>query len=532
MQPEISNSRCKFTLNERTPIFKLVVWDTQTGVVINEFGTEDHNKVIFHGDQRTITFVTRDLHFYTYDVLHGTQLCHGKILQALSAQMSGKHSFALGAHWTHNDTLLFATSVNTDGESVIIIHELQPTSTPPLHQVSSSPIPAQHGEFSFSPVSFHASFVTDTGVLILNVQDSKVLLQTQVFQSHRAEPGQFAPNGSFYIYGVLGDGIYIWQNTSTGYVPWSLLTPRLSYRGFSWSPTSISILCWGQGGIQLLHPDNCLSPFSPNKVKPRLYGNHLVAYSADQTYIATARKGNSVVTVLDHLSGTPQQYIHTDMQIQYIKIVDNTIFVVDMHKLASWDLEAGRTVNVVCNVGGVTFNEPLNISAHGGRLVLSHDHSQIIFTDGGRISLYNIKASKVITKGGNWSSTLDLQLSSNQHRLWFLEYDTANNPARVSSSDIKPPTSYSYVELEVEDGGFGNVTAEHVGDKWSWVNLFSPLGYHVGEGSQWVADSKGTKLLWLPPNCRMEDLQGMQWNGNFLAMVDYRHPEPMIIEFR
>ena len=58
------------------------------------------------------------------------------------------------------------------------------------------------------------------------------------------------------------------------------------------------------------------------------------------THIITALQGDGVITVLDPLSGTTQQTIHTGMQIQDIKIIDNTIFMVDMHRLVGWQLEA------------------------------------------------------------------------------------------------------------------------------------------------------------------------------------------------
>ena len=367
--------------------FKLVVWDTHTGVVIKEFEIQGSKAIEFHGHQRKITSLSHQLNFYTYDVLNGKQLCQGQV-SPLGSE--------LGACWADNETLQFATTLKTDGELVINIHELQPTSTPPLHLLSSFTIPSQSWGFSFSPVSFHASFVTDTEATILDIQSSKTLLWTKVAREHYKlgmyEPGQFSHNGCFFACGMSQDEIHIWQNTPTGYVSWGILRPRLSHHTFLWSPTSISILCLGSAGIQLLHPDNYPSPMSPMSNQGQ---NHLVAYSADQRYIATTRKDGSVITVLDHILGPLQQPVNTGMQIQDIKIIDSTIFVVDKHRLSSWDLKPGRTANGAHNAVGVIFNEPLDT---GINFLLSHNCSQIIFTSLEEILLYNIQASEVTSR--------------------------------------------------------------------------------------------------------------------------------------
>jgi len=499
--------------------FRLVIWDIQTGVIVQEFGTQNPNSIIFHGDQRKITSITRDLQFYTYDALNSTQLCQG--------QISSFQGSELGAHEAHNNTLQFTTSFESNGKLVINIHELQPTSTSPLHLLSSFSIPPQSGKFSFSPVSFHASFVTRREVFILNIQCLRPLLEAKVGQETYT-PGQFSPDGCFFACEIMGDEIYVWQNTPSGYVPWSHLKPRLSYVGFSWAPTSISILCWGEGGIQLLHPSNYPSPMSPDKVMPHLPGNYLVAYSADQKYVATAQKGSSVVTVLDHHRGTTQLSISTDMQIQDIKIVQNAIFVVDIHKLATWDLKTGSVVHNTHGAGGMTFDEPLDMNSDGAHLVLSHNCSQIVFTTEQKIFLYDVKASKhtsVAIKDGGL--ILDIQLSPNSHGMWLLKRNAYYQPIR---SGPWPQISYDLVELELEGGDSSNVTIKSVGGEWPWVNLFSPHKYHVGKGSGWVTDSRGGELLWLPPNWRINSWQDARWDGCFLALVDGCHPEPMIIK--
>lgn len=208
--------------------------------------------------------------------------------------------------------LRFATSFKADGELVINILELQPTATPPLPVVKSFPVLPCDGRFSFSSVSFHASFVSWEEVIILDVRDSKILLQTRVhLYDLSGEPrGHFSPDGSLFTCATSLYDIRIWKKTPTGYAPWRSLTPRSGISRFSFSPTAVLFLTWSREGIQLLLPDNFVNPSPPNMVELNCRrAEHLVAYSVDGSRIATVRQDDSVVTVLDALSGSPQQSI-------------------------------------------------------------------------------------------------------------------------------------------------------------------------------------------------------------------------------
>ena len=494
--------------------------DTQTGVIIKQFGTKRYFSMMSFGGQGKTILGWDVMYFNVYDTFSGTQLCESEM--SLDSP--------LGAHWMHNDTFQFASCSKTCEGNVINIHKLQPNAIPPLCILSSFPIPSQYGKFSFSPVSFHASFITktNTGVIILNIQNSKPLLLIEKVQDVYRSPGQFSDSGNFFACEVSGGEVHIWKNTPTGYVSWSSLRLRLSLEGFSWSPTSASILCWGKEGIQLLHPDNHPMSMPPHDVMSNPDWSHLVAYSTDQVYIATTRKGSSVVTVLDHLPGTQQQSINTGMCILEIRIVGNTIFVLDSHGLSSWDFKAGRTVHSAHEADRVTFNKPLAIYPSRGHQVLSHDCSQVIFTGGRGMMLYHINDARITAN--HQYIVCDLQLSPSQHELWLLE-------------DCDPPLPYGYVQnysdepiydcvkLGLVDRHFEGKTTHNVGDGWSWINLFNPHGYNIGKGTRWITDSRGRKLLWLPPNWRPKGWWDVRWNGNFLAFVGGHHPEPIIVEF-
>jgi len=484
---------------------KLIIWDTQTGVVIEEIDTPLCDRIAFHGDQRTITLSTTHLDFYTYDAVSGTQLCQGKIHPLA-------HSI-LGIFWAYKDTLRFTISFETDGEPMIKIYELQPTSDSPLHIVISFPVPS-HRKFSFSPVSFHASFVTMTEFIIFDVQSSQLLLQTEPASINYYLPPLFSADGCFAAYAALWDEIFVWQNTSTCYVPWCSLRPRLSFNKFSWSPTSLSISCWGLSGIQLLYLDNCPGIPSPSSYKSVPYEKHLVAYSADGIHVAIAKQGYGHITFLNCLLGTLEQIIDTLMEIEDIRISDNTIFAVDRQKLVGWDLNRDYDSRRETKVHLVT---PSNLKC----LRLSHDCSQLAYTSGNMVYVYNVQVQKNLQCFYSKIWPMDFQFSPNENQLWIV------NPHDLTGS--------LYLKrLEIEDSWNEWTLSEgdYLGNEWSWVNLFSSYGYCVGVGSEWVTDSRGNKCLWLPPAWRILDWERVRWDGQFLALLSGHYPKPVIIEFQ
>jgi len=495
-------------------------------------------RVVFHGDQRTITLFTHDWSphnwvLYTYDALNGTQLCQVII------PYQTHHT--LGASWVYKDTLRFAMGVKADGKSMINIYELQPTSASPLHTVSSFPIPSDiflmqpYWKFSFSSVSLHASFILNEEFIMLDVQGSQILLQTRGAQADNLEKPCFSADGNFVACKISENRVCVWKNTPTGYVQLYSLRARLPFSSFSWSPTSVSIMCWGLSGIQVLHPGNHLSSISPNESKPSNKGrSHLVAYSADKAHIAIAKECCSVVTVLDSLSGTPQQVINTDMQIEDVKIFDNTINVIDHRKLVSWGLEAAGVVHCGYSDGRV-ISESLNIDPHSACLKLSHDCSRIAYTDGEAICIYNIQAQETF-EYMDWSG--DFQFSPSGHELWvFSQEDYDFDVEKFGTEDywrerLLFKGDHSEEERPLSRDEWLLSKQERPEDKWEWINLFSSHGYCIQRDSEWITNSRGSKVLWLPPVWRTKQWLEVRWDDNFLAFLDWDQPKPMIIEFK
>jgi len=487
------------------------IWDIQTGVAINYIDSEITGKITFFGDCGIIT-VTNGGDFFICDRLNGGRLHKGQL------QPPNHHKPYV--QWVHKESLQFATSHKTNGKLAINIQGFQPSSNPLSFTAKSFPVPFLNGEFSFSPVSFHASFVTETEVVIVDVQGSKILLNTKTTELLYNPPGQFSPNGSFLACKTLGNNIHIWRNTPTGYVPWSALQPRLKFDDFSFSPTATSVLTWGEfHGIQVLHPENSVSSPSLNEMKP-LYQQraHLVACSADGSHIVIAQQDGNVVTVLDSLLGTMIHSIHVGVEIQAIRIVDDTLLVAGRHRLISWNLGAGDGATV-----GGSSHDIITMHMDGAhKLALSIDCSKMAFAFEQTTILYNITAQAVLIKCEMYGTIQDIKFSQDGNLLY------------VWSCDMSLFGNYKVHLTKFETGGDGclvRVTKEWLEDR-KWDSFFLPSQRYHPLFSKWVSDPSGHKCLWLPPHWRSKEYSDVEYEHNFLALVGSHYQKPIIIELQ
>ena len=506
------------------------VLDVQTGVVIISIPISQFGELVFSRNCRTITLLDSYGTFSTYDGVNGTYICRG--------ELPASSRFLPGVHWAYEESFRVLTSSESDGKRMVNIQELRPTSTPPFHMVESFTVSLHDGQICFSHVSFHVSFTTETGVVILDLRDSRTLLQAGAVHSPYIPPGHFSPDGCFFACGTRQGVICVWKNWSASYALWSALRPRLPFIGVSFSPTTSSILAWGRDGVQLLEPGNNPAVPSPDKLeRSQQGGNHLVAYSADGMHIATVRRGDGVVTILDTLSNTPRRSFDTNMKILDIKIVGDVLFVLDGCRLVSWHLETRMRVQD-------NSTRAISVSIQPPYFALSDDCSQIAFSndlppsfrddwalsspDRKEISLYNVQTRRILCSHTVRGSVEGIRFSPDGRQLWF---------ATCDDNDI------NLVKLERgEDGEFVVMTTEHIGNKLdasvlSWANLFSSHGWRCGGKSlweifEWVADSEGNKLLWLPLSWRVERSRDVRWDGNFLAFVGSERPDPIVIEFQ
>ena len=471
-------------------------------------------------DGRTITAIQVNQVFRTYDVRDYRQLCSDALLPP-------KH--AVGALWAEGGSIRYSTRLKTGRQLGIHVHEIRPTSTSPVTELESLRIPFRRGKLFFSPACFHASFVTDTEVIILNVRSpAPVLFETKMAQPQFKLQGRFSPDGRFFACEALTQDICIWENASTRYMPRDPIKPRSKFQNFQFSPNASWILCWDQEIIQLLDPDIRITPpVLRNSVPQPQRRDHMVTHSTSGTHAAIAWRGQSAVIVFDlHSPDTPRPFgIATGMEVQDVKIVGETIFVADTRGLTSWRLEAG-----VATKGKTTgFGASADV-VH--RLALSKDCSWVLFvtsrpeTQGPshHLSVRDTRTRNILAESRIDFDVDDIGFFPDGHRVWFVEKH------RDVDEDVE---SYSYGNWvwEIPKGEGSAETKPERTDEWPadcpWT---SPPEYYIGDGGRWVMDS-GSKLhlLWLPPTWRRGKEWDRRWDGNFLTLLGDR-PEPVIIK--
>ena len=490
-------------------IQSIFVWDIKTGVIVKDIviNVEGFDRIVFSGHY-TVTLVTDccDV-FRTYDALDGTLICKEEILPR-------KFDRRLDAHWKHGEFLRLATSYATDEKLAIDIHQLRPPSIPPFPTIESFIVPPHDGQFSFSPVSFHASFVTGTEFTVLDVRDSKILMRAEAPRKLYLPPGRFSPDGGFFACGTLEGEIRIWKNTSVGYTTWCSLKPRLRFDSFSFSPTTISILAWDQDGVQLLD-NHTQIPLSDQTTTDHDDREHLVAYSKDGTRVVTARRGGNVITVLDPLSDAPQQSINTAIRILDVGIVGNTVFTTDLRKAVRWDLGVGKVLRRVPRITAVEI-EVTRIEPTGECSTPSTGCSWITFTIRGSIFLYGFRGQLVLYRRTVDRDVMDIRFAPDGHQLCFIPHisllEAINAQSCMAEQLVDLPNEFTE-DVNSRDGPF------------------SRHGYRISRRSEWIEGDGDRKLLWLPPNWRLKYSWKAAWNGKFLVLVDGRLPLPIIIAF-
>jgi len=200
----------------------------------------------------------------------------------------------------------------------------------------------------------------------------------------------------------------------------------------------------------------------------------------------------------------------------------------DARGLVSWHLEGVVTVRNARDARRVTVD--LATHAHGGsveRVVLSHDCSQIAFAMEETVFLYDVKTQEIFDKRTIDDEIMDIQFSPDGRHLCITTIVGIYG-------EHERPSIHCFVKLEMgEDRRFAGATREFLQVEWSRDNLLRPPhGYCIGSGCDWVEDSRGNKVLWLPPSWRTEHGLGARWNGRFLALVGGHNTTPIIVEFQ
>lgn len=526
------------------PDLFLVTWDIQTGSVVSAIkqqglGRDSSMHRISYSTSGRIVGVLYQFPITPiisiYDVVSGTHT----------------HNVDHGVHtkcacfptlppipdiWTYGESLRFAAA--TGPTTTIWEVKFTPGATPmavethslpdsiegvslsvPTHLVCIQPLPTS------CRLVFGLRLGPTVALLVWDTRDSKVLLYHTCADFCREM--SFSSDGSFFAYSTPGSDIYLWKESSAGYILHGIIPGSSSSLFPLLSPNGESIIGFNQPTIQLWHTKS----FTPNSSSipapaSRRVENFVLEFHPDRPLAMVTRQKDNTVTVLDLNSGLPRLIIDAGMEVYGLGLIENTVVVIGNNKFISW------------NLPGWNFPPDAQMSVEDSAQTISFTNEQ----GGGVISASiasDFRFVAVLRENdsmGMLHAHLDIYDGSNgqylgrntaQHRLrevvWFdpggRDLITANWQGELEvCRDTKGSLDQEWLQVCPGVEGFS------YGTPWQ-----STHDYQVTDDG-WILGSCGERLLMLPPHWR-SSLVRRAWGREFLALLHGGLPEPVILNF-
>ena len=424
--------------------------------------------------------------------------------------------------WTHGECLRFATvkpgSITIWGVGFTSIHTLA--------EVESLPAPDEicSEESLFLPARFWLAFTLRDAVLVWDARDSKFLLN--FVGSDQPVGLSFSSDGHFFACGTIGQDIHLWKESPTGYVLHRKLVSSIDKENASWfalredtrpllSPNGESITTTKYSETQLWRTTDPIGPPASIPTRPPNRTDFVLGFSPDKSFVATARLGDNIATILDLKSGDSRLIIDTGTKICGLGVTGNTAIVVCDGKIITWDLPTedralDARANIHDSVRTVVFNHLTSPPTQLQSASISPDFDYIVITRGADkgLDFYDISTGKYlvgVNKGGHipW-------FTRDGREVWF-QRGFPMKGRRV----IKGGKS-GVIKLEPVNAGPSG------GYPWKCSR-----GHKVTD--DWILDSKKKRLVWLPHHWRKFERYWM-WDEPFLVLLDPGLPEPVILE--
>ena len=526
-------------------IGKIITWDIQTGVVVSSISAEQWKASL---QSSSVTYSACGTMFgvlfhnstgytlCTYNALSGTQISTHPVKGPISGNI-----------WTCDECLRFATM----GTGSVTIWEVGFVSIHTPTEIETHSIPDGLNNpriFLFHPTFSQLAIKKEKRMCVWSIQDSKFLLDSVVPNSWDIT---FSPSGQFLAYITWtppssSREIILWKKSHTGYILHKRLTSNLKVTKPLISPDGGSIIAVGLEAIQLWHTKDSSTLLPTKSQNP----NHfIVEFSPDQVFVAMVRLEDEIITVLDVKSGIPRLLINTSMGVYGLGITGNSIVAIGDGKIVTWDLPMGDhilnlRVDITNSVQTVTFN-----------------HTQFN-NEGIPAALVSPNLHHIIVKdrylgGDQWtdkdSYALYLYDIPTGRHLGFMPVDHNATPwFTLDGCEVWCLQSGGIKRWKIiEDSESNLIRLEYLGLSWGqpdgspWQSLYS---YQLVD-DQWILNSSGKRLLWLPPHWRLHRsswplgqlqqrrtydwrLRNRTWCSQFLALLHDELSEAVILELK
>ncbi|KAF9642270.1 hypothetical protein BDM02DRAFT_3124713 [Thelephora ganbajun] len=500
-----------------------ISWDLQTGVLVN---------AIFP-DQWDDDTLCSSIIYSTCGTMFGVlirRLCTFNI--RIYDVHSGAHTYThliegivegmvVCVIWTHGECLRFATTK----PGSITTWEVGFASRNAPTEIESLPLPDNfpHDFYihSFHPTLSRLAFTYLERIFVWDTRHSKFLLNEYAKDTHRIS---FSSDGRFFIYEVIGTlapTIYLWKESSTGYILHRKFNCEVWISRLLISPNGESIFASRYRTIQLWRTMDLTTSFSHKQT----YERFVVDFSPDETLAAATRVGGKTITVLDLKSGNPPLIIDAGMEVYGQRVTGDTVVAAYHEKVVTWNLPArDRVLNTKANLNdNISTATPLIIcptmSSRLEFVSISPDLHSIAIVDSLPFSHHRLHLHHVPTRQCLGYVFVDRRgdscpwFTSDGREVWYTTDRGEANGLAV-----------------VEDTESGVIKLEHLGPTQRPSNApwLSSRGYQIMDDG-WILGISGKRLLRLPPRWRSLDTN-RTWSGRFLVLLHGALPEAVILE--
>ena len=425
--------------------------------------------------------------------------------------------------WTPGGSLRFATI----GPTTVTIWEVGYPSAAP-REVETIPIAdgSDYGYIGFRllPSPCRLALIFWTKILILDARNSKYLLHET--NSRLIPSMSFSPDGRFFACRTSASEIYLWRESPAGYSLHQILScgpissdPLISGNGES-------IITFGDCTIRLWHTKGPTVPL-PSSISaraPQRTENFVLDFSPDGRLAAFAMQRDNVVTVFDLESGAPRLAIDAGIEVYGLRMIGNTVVVIGHLKAVTWNIPP-RVRVPDCRVGLEDSSQTtcFDVLWPNGTLIhATTDSRHIAFIVGGVANtfLYIHSAHTGQCIGWGFSGRVVPWFAPNGFNVWCAGDQGEADVWKISGEGMRlePPGN----TLQANRAGLF-LDRPEAGYPWG-----SSLGYLVTK-DWWILGPDGKRLLMLPSLWRSDAVRRM-WNGQFLALLHWGLPGPVILE--
>ena len=499
----------------------IVTWDLQTGRRVSTIEwsqpydpTPEKPHITYSMDGGKVAILSSWYRGAIFDVISGVYMhdidCHQP------------YGYRLCHIWTHGESIRFATSEPTG----ICIWEVG--FAPGDRSVKLKVLPGSEDlttrtNFGSLPALDRVALADTNPAPVWDSQDSKSLLHHT--DLHLNPLITFSSGRSFFTCLTAGSVIYLWEN-----FPKSYIFERVpsAHKEILFSPNGKLFITFFGNMVRLWHMNNVTSASPSLSDQPMEIRKFIIDFIPDRSLAVVVRQEDNMITVLDLNSGVSWFTIETPIKVYGLGMNKNTIVAIGCDKAIAWNMPGENPLP----------NASLDIDIRGSAQIidLSGDHMSgeweypsvvamsldfryiaLIVGGGGILSLlgqlcvYSASTGKYLDgTTTSWAGTLWFSPSGDD--IWYASGDKA---------EVWTITEEKLVHKMVIDN------FDHGSQECPWRSSCSYQITHEG----WILSPDGNRLLMLPPLWQSYQRQRV-WNGQFLALLHYALPEPVIIEVK